>query len=185
MSNHDDDIFRHAMADVTPLPASPDRVVPQRRGGLTLSEKARRDAAQAAPKKDNNPLITPFDIPLCDPFDIGGNCKDGVQKRVYRKLRLGQYPVQDALDLHRLSIKDARDEVHQFLAQSHQQALRTLLITHGKGAKAVMKSHTWYWLEQHPLVLAWHSAPPRLGGAGATLVLIRMPRLSDNKLSPR
>lgn len=174
MNQDDNDLFLDAMQDVTPLPTGGNRVAPARKPAPTLADIARQQAAQAIPPKaDDNPLTLPDDLPLCDPHDLSGLRKNGVQEGVYRKLRLGQYPVQDSLDLHRLNLKDARAQVHLFLERAHRQGLRTLLVTHGKGATGLMKSHCWHWLTQHPLVLAWHSATPRQGGAGATLVLIR------------
>lgn len=174
MTQDHDDLFAQAMEDVTPLAQDAGRVAPARKTQPSLAEQLRQQAAQATPTKtDDNPLTLPDDLPLHDPQDIGGRRKNGVQEGVYRKLRLGQYPAQASLDLHRLHLKEARNQVHQFLKHSHQQGLRTLLITHGKGATGLMKSHCWHWLNEHPLVLAWHSAPTRQGGAGATLVLIR------------
>lgn len=174
MSHDDADIFLKAVQDVTPLPAGEKRILPARKPAPTLANIARQQAASAQPSHcDDNPLSLPDDLALCDPHDIAGLRKNGVQEGVYRKLRLGQYPPQDSLDLHRLTLKDARTQVHQFLQYAQQQGLRTLLITHGKGATGLMKSYCWHWLTEHPLVLAWHSAPQRQGGAGATLVLIR------------
>lgn len=174
MQKEDSDIFREAVGDVVPLPETGARLLPSRSKASPLAEQMRRAAAEAKPgTADDNPLTLPTDIILCDPHDIGGEKKNGVQEGVYRKLRLGHYTVQDSIDLHRLSLKDARVQVHVFLKTAHQHGLRTLLVTHGKGTTAVLKSHTWHWLAEHPLVLAWHSAPAKLGGAGATLVLIR------------
>ena len=103
MSQDDSDIFLDAMQDVTPLPAGDNRVAPERKQAPSLSDIARQQAAQAIPPKaDDNPLTLLDDLPLCDPHDISGLRKNGVQEGVYRKLRLGQYPAQDSLDLHRL-----------------------------------------------------------------------------------
>ncbi len=170
-------LFQDAVQDVTPLPESNRHLAHRPKGAPSEAELARRAAASGTDRPtDNNPLLIPDHITFCDPYDINGQRKDGVQKGVYRQLRLGHYDVKAKLDLHRLTLKEARTAVHDFLQSAHQNTWRTVLIAHGKGAKAIMKSHTWYWLEHHPLVLAWHSATPQLGGAGATLVLVRKPR---------
>lgn len=173
MKTNDADIFQQAMEGVTPLKQVNNRMLLVKKAQPTLADIERRRQACAQPLTDANPLTIPDELALCDPHDIGGIRKNGIQEGVFRKLRLGQYEVQASLDLHRLTLKDARSEVHNFLEKSHSSGLRTLLIAHGKGSTAVMKSYTWHWLDQHPLVLAWHSAIARLGGAGATLVLIR------------
>lgn len=169
-----DALFQEAVQDVKPLVQED---IPPLSRRITLpspGQEERRQAAQARPRTlDDNPLTLPEHLEPCDPHDIGGEKKNGVQEGVYRKLRLGHYTIQNSIDLHRLTLKEARAEVHTFLQAAHKSGLRTLLVTHGKGAAAVLKSHTWHWLREHPLVLAWHSAPPRQGGAGATLVLIR------------
>lgn len=176
MNQDDLDDFHEAMKDVAPLKPSDTKVAPAKPQQPTLAQLAQRQAAAAVPVTDSNPLTLPDAVTPCDPDDIGGQRKDGVQTGVYRKLRLGQYDIRLALDLHRTTLTEARIKVHQFLEQAHQQAARCVLITHGKGRNAAMKSHTWHWLDEHPLVLAWHSAIPRHGGAGATYVLLRKKR---------
>lgn len=173
MKPTDVDIFQQAMEGVTPLKKVDDRIPLAKKSQPTLADVERRRQACAQPIHDSNPLTIPDELELCNPHDIGGIRKNGIQEGVFRKLRLGQYEVQASLDLHRLTLKDARTEVNAFLEDSQQKGLRTLLISHGKGTTGVMKSYTWHWLDQHPQVLAWHSAIARLGGAGATLVLIR------------
>ena len=46
-------------------------------------------------------------------------------------------------------------------------------IIHGKGIHAILKNHVKLWLEQHPSVLAFCSAPPQFGGSGSVLVLVK------------
>jgi DNA-nicking Smr family endonuclease len=51
------------------------------------------------------------------------------------------------------------------------------MITHGKGihspVPARLKSYVFHWLEEFDLVLAYHTARPEHGGAGATYVMVR------------
>lgn len=172
MNDKDLSSFRDAMQDVTPLAPDDHHLEPPKQQQPSLAQLARRQAACEQPS-DDNPLSPPQELAPCDPHDIAGHRKNGVQEGVYRKLRLGKYAPQASIDLHRLTLKEARQRLDSFLKQAHGQQLRTLLVNHGKGEKALLKSHTWFWLDQHPLVLAWHSAIPRQGGAGATYVLIR------------
>ncbi|MGB5325195.1 MAG: DNA endonuclease SmrA [Pseudomonadales bacterium] len=104
--------------------------------------------------------------------------RPGVQEGVYRKLRLGKYPLQARLDLHRKTVKEARHELFAFIRECGEHDLRCLLVLHGKGDRnvtrpAVLKSYTAKWLQEIPDVLAFHSAQPGHGGVGAVYVLLR------------
>ncbi|NNC54211.1 MAG: DNA endonuclease SmrA [Pseudomonadales bacterium] len=104
--------------------------------------------------------------------------KPGIQEGVYRKLRLGKYPLQARLDLHRKTVKEARREVFEFIRDCESQELRCLLILHGKGDRnperpAILKSYTAKWLQEIEQVMAFHTAQQNHGGAGAVYVLLR------------
>lgn len=104
--------------------------------------------------------------------------RSGVQEGVFKKLRLGKYSVDARLDLHRHTIEEARKALYDFIQECMDYDLRTLMVLHGKGdrdpeRKAVIKSHTVYWLEDMEAVMAFHSAQPQHGGSGAVYVLLR------------
>ncbi|MCK5886325.1 MAG: DNA endonuclease SmrA, partial [Alcanivorax sp.] len=176
MATNDDDLFRQEMADVTPIKPDNRATLPRVKRPDSLREQLRRAAAMDD-RKDNNPLTVPEQVPPVGPTDIVGVKKNGVQEGVYRKLRLGKYDAQDVLDLHRVRLMDARDRVQTFLVKAHEQGLRSVLISHGKGVHSerpgFLKSYVMHWLEESHLVLAYHSAPQNQGGSGATYVLIR------------
>ena len=174
MKDRDDELFRSEIGDVRPI-GRHDRII-NRPTAAGPAELARRRAAMAV-RQDPNPLTVPESIPQIGPHDVVGHKKNGVQEGVYRKLRLGKYTIQATLDLHRLLVREAREEVYRFINESHQAGLRTVLITHGKGNHSPtpgrLKSHVIHWLDEWPLVLAYHSAKPGNGGAGATYVMLR------------
>ena len=174
MSSRDQDLFRQTMGDVRRL--GDDDRISRRPPPAGAAEIARRAAAVARPG-NGNPLTVPEQVTLIGPHDLVGRKKDGVQEGVYRKLRLGKYTVQASLDLHRVLVSDACERVHRFLRDSHSTGLRTVLVTHGKGHHSPtpgrMKSYVIHWLEESDLALAYHSARPNQGGAGATYVLLR------------
>lgn len=176
MATNDDDLFRQEMADVTPIKPDNRANLPRTKRPDSLREQLRR-AAVMDDRKDRNPLTVPEQVPQIGPTDIVGIKKNGVQEGVYRKLRLGKYDAQDMLDLHRVRLMDARDRVQAFLMKAHEQGLRSVLISHGKGVHSerpgFLKSYVMHWLEESHLVLAYHSAPQNQGGSGATYVLIR------------
>ena len=171
----EDDLFRKEMKGVQPL-AGDHRIGPARGKGPTPAQLARRQAAAAQPAEEDA-LSIPEQIREVAPADVVGHKKDGVQEGVYRKLRLGKYEPQSRLDLHRMTVREARSQVDRFLSDGHRAGLRTVLITHGKGVHSPtpgrLKSYTLHWLDESDLVLAWHSARPQHGGAGATYVLLR------------
>lgn len=168
-------LFREQMGDVKPM-NNDDRVRPARPGQGTLSQKARREAAHGR-RRESNPLSLPEQVEELGPHDVTGYKKPGVQEGVFRKLRLGRYAIKARLDLHRVTLADAREQVYQFLRQAHEQGHRTVLITHGKGqhspTPARLKSYVFHWMAESELVLAWHSAQPHHGGAGSTYVMVR------------
>ena len=172
------DLFRDAVRDVAPLPSAD--VPVQDVGGLlppTPAQIARREAAVAQGRAEDPNYFDFRDVPTLAPHEIIDHHKDGVQYGVLKKLRHGEYPLQDALDLHRKTVLQARHELYWFLQRARSKGLRLVLVTHGKGLHAEtpgrLKSHVSYWLRQVPEVVAFHSALPQHGGTGAVYVLLR------------
>lgn len=176
MTDQDRDLFREQMGDVRRL-EDDDRVRPGGPIRRSLAQQARREAALDEATNDPHPLTLPEQVESLDPYDIAGHKKSGVQEGVYRKLRLGKYEIQARLDLHRMTLVEAREAVQTFLQQAHEHGQRTVLITHGKGqhspTPARLKSYVFHWMAESELVLAWHSAQPKHGGAGSTYVMVR------------
>jgi DNA-nicking Smr family endonuclease len=177
MSNSDDDIFRQAMGNVRPI-KSPERVTLERKSSEISPgiEQRRRDAvAQAA---DGSQVLTGDFLHLVDPHDILEFKRPGIQHGVYKNLRLGKYSVDAQLDLHRMTVDQARQALAQFISDCLSHNIRCALINHGKGESrqphpALLKSCIAHWLPQLDSVMAFHSAQRQHGGTGATYVLIR------------
>ena len=94
------------------------------------------------------------------------------------RLRLGQYPIEARLDLHRMTVEEARRDVFGFINDCVRYGLRSVIILHGKGERnpdgiAQLKSHLAKWLPELEDVLGFHSAQKRHGGTGAVYVLVR------------
>ena len=176
MSQDDFELFKKELSDVQRL--KNDRVnLHQSKEGPSIAQQARREAALGRkPNVDPNYLSTDFIEPV-QPNDWLEYKKDGVQEGVYKKLRLGKYPIDAHIDLHRRSVNEARDDVFYFINGSLKRGKRTVLITHGKGERskpqAVLKSHVNHWLKQHEAVLAFHSAQKQHGGLGSVYVLLK------------
>ncbi len=172
-----DDAFRDAMSDVQPL-RNQRSEVERTRGDPTPAQLQRRQAAV----DDHRDAVDPNnlhqgEVALVGPRDELSWKKDGVQIGVFRKLRLGKYEVDAELDLHRLTVSQAREAVFKFLKASRAKDLRTVLIAHGRGEHsdppARIKSYVAHWLRQTPEVIAFHSAPPNRGGTGAVCLLLK------------
>lgn len=172
---NDETPFGQAMAGVTPL-KSRGRVAAAAAVRQTPGLAERRRAATVAPVFDANFLKTD-EIPPVGPYDVVGFVRPGVQHGVYGKLRRGRYEPQATLDLHRCSAELARREIWQFVQDCIDCQLRTVMVLHGKGDRspraAVLKSCVCHWLTLMPEVLAYHSAQPHHGGAGALYVLLK------------
>ena len=102
----------------------------------------------------------------------------GVQRRTFQKLRRGQRPAEAELDLHGMRVEAAKESLADFLAQCARQNRRSVRIIHGKGKRSAqgrptIKSLIGGWLRQRREVLAYCSARPQDGGAGALYVLLK------------
>jgi DNA-nicking Smr family endonuclease len=105
----------------------------------------------------------------------------GIDRNLLRSLRRGDFSVQGRLDLHGLTQVEARDAVDRFLTESRRLRKRCVLIVHGRGLNSneqipVLKQAVKAWLSQKRLgqmVLAFATARPQDGGAGAVYVLLR------------
>jgi DNA-nicking Smr family endonuclease len=102
--------------------------------------------------------------------------RSGVQYKMLRKLRLGQYNIEAILDLHGKTVAEARESLSGFLVHCQQRNLRHVLIIHGKGQysnQPILKNKLNHWLRQTEQILAFCSASPKSGSSGAVFVLLR------------
>ena len=96
--------------------------------------------------------------------------------KVRKQLQKGQFAIDDKLDLHNLTVEEARTMVAVFLQQASAQGSRCVLIIHGKGRDInapILKNKVKQWLPQSEYVLAFCSCLPKHGGTGAVYVLLR------------
>ncbi len=120
-----------------------------------------------------------MDISFSDEY-IQGSVR-GFDRKLMRRLRRGEFPVQDYLDLHGLTKRDAEVRVREFLIRSYSIGLRCVLLIHGRGLNSedhipILKERIPVWLSRGPvrkLVLAFSTARPYDGGTGAIYVLLR------------
>jgi DNA-nicking Smr family endonuclease len=121
----------------------------------------------------------PFDIADSDEYIEG--VAEGIDRRLLKRLRAGEYAVQAHVDLHGATRDEARDKVARFIVDSRRSGRRCVLIVHGRGMHSkdqipVLKQAVRSWLERGQIarsVLAFATARPTDGGAGAVYVLLR------------
>lgn len=102
--------------------------------------------------------------------------RPGLQHKILRKLRGGQYNVDAILDLHRKTVEEAREALSHFLLACQKKQICHVLIIHGKGhgsGRPILKNKLNHWLRQTEHVLAFCSATAKDGRSGAVYVLLR------------
>jgi DNA-nicking Smr family endonuclease len=164
-----------------------------------ISTKGRDVQPQVEPKslppqKDGDPLRDfmegkiEFSLEFTNEF-IEGHVL-GLDSKTINKLRAGQFSPEAHIDLHGLSAEAARDAMLVFFRSAYHKGLRTVLLVPGRGLNSpnglgVLRIRVQEWLTQDPLkrvVLAFCTAQPRHGGAGALYVLLRKFRKSNGKI---
>jgi DNA-nicking Smr family endonuclease len=121
----------------------------------------------------------PFDLADTDEF-IEGRVP-GLDLAIVRRLRRGEYAVQGHIDLHGMTKDEARSAVDQFLKGARRSGKRCVLLVHGRGIHSrdqvpILKEALKHWLASARFgrhVLAFATAQPVDGGAGALYVLLR------------
>jgi DNA-nicking Smr family endonuclease len=116
-----------------------------------------------------------------DPHLAGGDelvyHRPGLQASVLKKLRRGQYRVQAEIDLHGLTVAEAKQALREFLAAALDRQFRCVRIIHGKGLRSghrgpVLKGVVSSVLRRVKPVVAYVSARQVDGGTGAVYVLL-------------
>ncbi|MCF6226427.1 MAG: Smr/MutS family protein [Xanthomonadales bacterium] len=173
LSQEDSDLFRQAVGDTRPLPTASER-------------HTQRPLQKPLPKTNRTGLKISRDDLLGHAHDINqletneqliylGN---GLQKQTLRKLRRGQFPIEDQLDLHGLKQQSAEELILEFINHAIESGYRCINIIHGKGLRSestrpVLKTLCNHLLRRHPAVMAFISAKPADGGTGAVIVLLK------------
>ena len=173
------DLFAHAMEGVAPLP---------REGAARIEGPAPAGAARPPVGEEAEALAALSDLARgAARFDISDTREYvegaiiGLDPRVLRRLRRGDFAWQEYLDLHGMTSETARLAVERFLAESVARGQRCVLIVHGRGHNSkdqtpVLKERLKSWLARGRaarIVLGFTTARPCDGGAGALYVLLR------------
>lgn len=139
------------------------------------------------PFKDNNqyddganhaPISDEWESPEVSGEELLFFARPGLQFKAQKQLRQGKIIIDDHLDLHGLTISEARETLLEFIQFAQKQQIRCIRLVHGKGYRAstkkpVLKNKVNSWLRQHPDILAFSSAQPKDGGTGALYIILK------------
>ena len=169
-------LFREAVRGVKPLgsTATPPRATgprPRPRARFTRADRAAvlRESLEAA---------------AADPAALSGEelsfHAPHVPPEVLRKLRRGEIRVQREIDLHGLTVLEAKHDLRLFLINALEQHVNCVRVVHGKGLRSgprgpVLKATVNTILRRTGAVLAFVSARQADGGSGALYVLLSPP----------
>ena len=172
LSPEDIALFRATVGGVDRLPQHKVRPAAPRPEPLphqTLADKrqALRDALYGHP--------TPSEVETGEDLYF---VRPGVQRRLLRKLRRGQFSIGAELDLHGLTVDAAFERLVEFLRGCRIRDIRCVRVVHGKGlgskhGRPVLKLKLDRWLRLRDDVIGFCSAPPTDGGTGALYVLLK------------
>ncbi len=104
--------------------------------------------------------------------------RPSVSRRTMRKLARGNFSVQDEIDLHGLTVPEAKEALQTFIDDCESRGYTCIRVVHGKGLGSgnrgpVLKGKVDKWLRQWQEVLAFVSARQVDGGSGAVYALLR------------
>lgn len=164
-------LFREAVRGVKPLgstagPARAPRPKPRARFARADRAAVLRESLEA-------------EVP--DPALAGGEelvyRRAGLQTSVLRRLKRGEYRIEREIDLHGLTVAEAKHALREFLIDALERRVRCVRIVHGKGLRSghrgpVLKSAVEGVLRRTGAVLAYVSARRTDGGTGAVYVLL-------------
>lgn len=171
LPENDLELFRTAMRDVQPRPASV--VAPHIRKPSPKARFTRADQQQVL----HESLQAEADPALLETGDELSFRREHVPHRVLLKLRRGQYAVVAETDLHGMNAIQARHALAEFIKEAVQHGYGCVRVVHGKGRRSgprgpVLKNVVNLWLRKCAAVSAFGSARPMDGGSGAVYVLL-------------
>jgi DNA-nicking Smr family endonuclease len=168
-------LFREAVRDVKPLgsPAQAAEQPSSRRRPRPAARFSRADRLAVLEESLRDDVIDPA---LASGEELVFH-RPGIQAGLLRKLRRGDYRVQGEIDLHGLTVIEAKQALREFLAQALMRRWRCVRVIHGKGLRSghrgpVLKGMVGATLRKVGPVLAYVSARQVDGGTGAVYVLL-------------
>jgi DNA-nicking Smr family endonuclease len=173
VTDDDIDAFRRAISDAKPL--KQENHVPETKP----KPKPRARFAKADEREVLNESLKD-DI---DAIEHGSGAglrfhRASIGRRTMRKLARGGYSVQAEIDLHGMTVAEAKPRLADFIDYNAMQGNLCVRVVHGKGLGSghrgpVLKNAVNRWLRKWESVLAFVSTRQVDGGTGAIYVLLQ------------
>ena len=114
----------------------------------------------------------------------------GLDSQIINKMKAGEFSSEAHLDLHGLNAAQAWEALVGFFRSAYHKGLRCVLVVPGRGLNSpggtgVLRERLQTWFTQAPFkyaILAFCTALPKHGGAGALYVLLRKQKKSRGKI---
>jgi DNA-nicking Smr family endonuclease len=170
----DEEIFRDAMANVREIKEF--RKIPAKKPPKIERLPVRRDDSldvlQSIVKGATR-------IRLSDTGEYIEWIRPNLRKDIARRLHQGDFSVQDSIDLHGMTLRQAGEAIDSFFRDAIKNRLFCIKVIHGRGLRSpggpVLKEALIKWLHGNfrKWVLAYSSAKDCDGGLGATYIILK------------
>jgi DNA-nicking Smr family endonuclease len=173
VTDEDAELFRRAIADAKPLrPATrvePPAAKPKPEARFRRADE--NEALRESLESDSNELEHGSGEALR--FQ-----RPSVSRTTMRMLSRGSYAIQAEIDLHGMTVAEARPRLAEFVDRCARNGKHCIRVVHGKGLGSgdrgpVLKMAVNRWLRKWDPVIAFVSARHVDGGTGAVYVLLR------------
>ncbi len=173
MTDDDAELFRQALADAKPLRT-------KRRAEEVIRKPVPKARFTRADEKAA--LRESLEADIDDTEAHGGESmrfhRPTVGRRTMRKLARGSFSVQAEIDLHGMTVAEAKPRLAEFIESCAREGKLCVRVVHGKGLGSgtrgpVLKHKVNRWLRRWNTVLAFVSTRQVHGGTGALYVLLR------------
>lgn len=173
MNDDDIDLFRKAVSGAKPL-----------RAGERVTEDVEKPAPKARFSRADETAVLQESLEA-DIDELQSHSGDGLRfhrphvgKRTMRKLSRGSFSVQAEIDLHGMTVAEAKPRLGEFIDGCARDGKLCIRVVHGKGLGSgqrgpILKQKVNRWLRQWDSVLAFVSTPQVDGGTGAIYVLLK------------
>ena len=178
--NEDSILWEKVTQSVRRMNPQPAFEIPKQRGDLETGTKKTSSADRYPSVQTSQPKAkTIHDKKMLTDFRLGET--SGIDRTSARRMKRGQVPIEDRLDLHGLSQKQAQKEVNAFICTAVQKNFRHVLIITGKGrdGHGILREKVPEWLKDAPLCYNLNAisyAQPKDGGKGALYIRLKRQR---------
>ena len=171
--DEDAGLFRRLMGDARPI--EPDVRAPDYKPKPKPRARFRREDEQAVLKESLEADIDEIETGTGEALRFQ---RPSVGRRTMRKLSRGNFAVQSEIDLHGMTVAEAKAALRQFIDDAVYSGKTCVRVVHGKGLGSgergpVLKGKVNHWLRRWDDVLAFISTRQVHGGTGAVYVLLR------------